>query len=69
MKKRNIKRAAIIFIVALVVAVGCIIGGIIKTDIYNRTKHVDTFAGEIDARESVDAGRRTVCAQNRQRHP
>lgn len=46
MKKRNIKRAAIIFIVALVVAVGCLIGGIIKTDIYNRTKHVDTFAGD-----------------------
>ncbi|MBO4799646.1 MAG: hypothetical protein J5489_03270, partial [Lachnospiraceae bacterium] len=46
MKKRNTKRAAIIFAVTLVIALGCLIGGFIKTDAYNKTKHVETFAGE-----------------------
>ena len=34
------------FIVALLIAVGCFIGGIVKTNVYNGTKHKETFAAE-----------------------
>ena len=39
------KKAAIAFIIALVVALGCLAASVIKTDAFNHAKHSEVFAG------------------------
>ena len=45
-KDQDRKKAMIVFIIALAIALGCLIASVIKTDAFNHMKHHEVFAGE-----------------------